>query len=65
MKIEIESNLNGTLFKEIFESGCFGDKNIGISFTVEEDEWKEEDDKMIRIIKKAKLIDVSIQTPNA
>ena len=65
MTIKIEhgkiSEKHNAEWNDIFIPGCFIDKDIGMEYRVLETEWKEtEDGKMIRYIKKAELISVSI-----
>ena len=60
MKIEIQHDS----YTEIFNEGCFSDKEIAFSFLIAEDEWIKDEytGKITRIVKKAELKEASVCT---
>lgn len=50
-----------TKFDEWFNANCFN--GIGIAYHVLEDEWKEENGRMVRYIKKMDIINVGVKPP--
>jgi phage head maturation protease len=59
MKVKMEAKLADNII-ERYQDDCFINGEIGLSMIVHEEEWRQEGENSVRIIKKASLLDLTI-----